>query len=106
VYLLAYAPMCVCVCVCVHINTYIIFDIVIQSLSYVQLFCNPMDYSPPAKLPMGFHRQKYWSGLPFPSPGNLPDPWIKPTSPALAGGFFTAELQESLSYLIVCSIQL
>ncbi|CAI9164456.1 unnamed protein product [Rangifer tarandus platyrhynchus] len=41
---------------------------------------------------MGFSRQEYWSGLPFPPPGDLPDPGIKPgslTSPALAGGFFT-----------------
>ena len=40
---------------------------------------------------MGFLRQEYWSGLPFPSPGDLPDPGIEPTSlgfPALAGGFF------------------
>ena len=40
---------------------------------------------------MGFCRQEYWSGLPFPSPGNLPDPGIEPTSllsPSLAGGFF------------------
>ena len=43
---------------------------------------------------MGFSREKYWSGLPFPSPGVLPDPGIKPTSPAspaLAGRFFTIE---------------
>jgi len=40
---------------------------------------------------MGFLRQEYWSGLPFPSPGDLPDPGIKPASPALAGGFFTTE---------------
>ena len=40
---------------------------------------------------MGFPRQEYWSGLPFPSPGDLPDPGIKPMSPALAGGFFTVE---------------
>ena len=38
---------------------------------------------------MGFFRQKYWSGLPFSSPGDLPDPGIKPASPALAGMFFT-----------------
>ena len=38
---------------------------------------------------MGFPRQEYWSGLSFPSPENFPDPGIKPTSPALAGGFFT-----------------
>ena len=41
---------------------------------------------------MGFPRQESWSGLPFPSPGDLPDPGIKPASPALAGGFFTTEL--------------
>ena len=35
--------------------------------------------------------QEYWSGLPFPSPGALPDPGIKPASSALAGGFFTTE---------------
>ncbi|ELR47191.1 hypothetical protein M91_12342, partial [Bos mutus] len=43
-------------------------------------------------LPMGFPRQKYWSGLPFPSPGDLLDPGIKPLSlesSVLAGGFFT-----------------
>ena len=44
-----------------------------------------------APLPMEFPRQEYWSGLPFPSPGDLPDPGIKPTSPALAGKFFTTE---------------
>ena len=45
-----------------------------------------------APLSMGFFRQEYWSGLPFPSPGDLPDPGIKPVflvSPALAGRFFT-----------------
>ena len=42
-------------------------------------------------LSMGFPRQEYWSGLPFPSPGDLPDPGIKTKSPALAGGFFTTE---------------
>ena len=38
---------------------------------------------------MGFSRQEYWSGLPFPSPEDLPDSGIKPTSSALAGEFFT-----------------
>jgi len=41
---------------------------------------------------MGFSRQEYWSGLPFPSPGDLPNPGSEPAapaSPALAGGFFT-----------------
>ena len=44
-----------------------------------------------APLSMEFFSQEYWSGLPFPTPGDLPDPGIKPGSPALAGGFFTTE---------------
>ena len=44
-----------------------------------------------APLSMWFPRQEYWSGLPLPSPGDLPDPGNEPTSPALAGWFFTAE---------------
>ena len=47
-----------------------------------------------APLSMGFSRQEYWNGLPFPPPGDLPDPGIKPkslVSPELAGGFFTTE---------------
>ena len=40
---------------------------------------------------MGYPRQEYWSGFPFPSPGDLLHPGIEPTSPALAGGFFTTE---------------
>ena len=44
-----------------------------------------------APLSMGFSRKKYWSGLPFPSPQDLPNPGIKSASPALAGGFFTTE---------------
>ena len=40
---------------------------------------------------MEFPRQEYWSGLPFPSPGDLPNPGIKPTSPAVSGRFFTLE---------------
>ena len=44
-----------------------------------------------APLSMGFSRQEYWSGLPSPSPGDLPDPEIEPTSPTLACGFFTTK---------------
>ena len=43
---------------------------------------------------MEFPRQEYWSGLPFPSPGDLPDPGIELEFPALAGRFFTAETPE------------
>ena len=55
-------------------------------------FCDPMDCSPPAFLSMGFSRQEYRSGLPFPTQGDLPSPGIEPASrvaPALAGGFLT-----------------
>ena len=54
--------------------------------------CNPVDYSLPGSSVHGVFWQEYWSGLPFPSPGNLPDPGIEPkslASPELAGGFFT-----------------
>ena len=43
---------------------------------------------------MGFPRQEYWNGLPFPSPRDLPDPGIKPMSPALAVMLFATELTE------------
>ena len=48
----------------------------------------PWTVAQQAPLSMGFPKQEYWSGLPHPSPGDLPDPGIEPTSPALAGGFF------------------
>ena len=44
--------------------------------------------------PMGFFRQEYWSSLPFPTLGDLPDPGVKTQSPALASGFFTTEPPE------------
>ena len=53
-----------------------------------------MDCGTQAPLSMGFPRQEYWSGLPFPPPGDLPDPGIEPVSPALAGRFFTPEPPE------------
>ena len=54
-------------------------------------FCDPMGCNPQALLYMRFFRQKYWNGLPFPTPENLPDPGIEHMSPPLAGGFFTME---------------
>ena len=57
-----------------------------QSLSHIRLFVTPWTVALQAPLPMGFPRQEYWSGSPFPSPGDLPDPGIEPVSPALAGG--------------------
>ena len=52
--------------------------------------CDPADCSPLGSCVLGFPRQECWSGLPFPSPGDLPDSGIELASPALAG-FFTAE---------------
>ena len=58
------------------------------------LFEMPWTVAHQASLSMGFFRQEHWSGLPFPPPGDLPDPGIElasPTSSALASGFFTTE---------------
>ena len=56
-----------------------------SSLSCVQLFVTPWTVAHQAPLSMGFARQEYWSGLPFPPPGDLPEPGIKPTPPASPG---------------------
>ena len=64
--------ICVCVCVCVC-----------ESLSHVQLFATPWTVAHQAPLFMAFSRQEYWSGLPFPSLGDLPNSGIEPESPAL-----------------------
>ena len=57
-------------------------------LSHVRL-CDSTDCSLPGPSDHGFSRQEYWSGLPFPSPGDLPDPGTESEPSALAGGFFT-----------------
>ena len=49
----------------------------------VRLFATPWTVARQAPLSIEFSRQEYWSGLPFPSPGDLPDPGVKPPSPAL-----------------------
>ena len=64
---------------------------VTQSCPTLSDFCTVARQAP---LSMGFPRQGYWSGMPFPTSGDLPDPGIEPTSPALASGFFTAESPE------------
>ena len=58
-------------------------------LSCVQLIVTPWTVACRAPLSMGFSRQEHWSGLPFPSPGDLSNPGIEPCT---AGGFFTTEL--------------
>ena len=75
-----------------HINTCISVLLAQSLLSCVRLFVTPWTVAQQAPLSAGFPRQEYWSGLPFPSPGDLSDPGIEPKSleaPALAGGFST-----------------
>ena len=62
-----------------------------KSLSHVRLFATPWTVAHQASPSMGFSRQEYWSGLPFPSPGDLPDPGIEPGSPALEADTLTSE---------------
>ena len=69
-------------------------NVCVFRLSHVQLFVTPWTVTHQAPLSTGFSRQEYWSGFPFPPPGDLPDPEIETessASPALAGGFFTTE---------------
>ena len=64
--------------------------IVVESLSCVHLFATPWTAARQAPLSLGFSRQESWSGVPFPSPGDLPNPGTKPASPvaaSLAGRF-------------------
>ena len=72
-----YIKTCVCVCA--------------QSFSQVRLFVIPWTIACQAPMSMGFSRQECWSGLPFPSPGDLPDPGIKPRSPALQADTLPSE---------------
>ena len=60
-------------------------------LSHVQLFATPWTVAYQAPPSMGFSRQKYWSGLPFPSPGDLPDPGMEPRSPTFQADTLTSE---------------
>ena len=63
----------------------------VKSLSRVRLFATPWTVAYQASPSMGFARQEYWSGLPFPFPGDLPNPGIEPGSPALEAGALTSE---------------
>ena len=60
-------------------------------VTQVRLFATPWTAAHQAPLSMGFSRQEYWSGLPFPSPGGLPNPGIEPRSPALQADALTSE---------------
>ena len=73
--------MCIC--------NKLLFALVCDTKSWTQLIVTPWTVGHQAPLSRAFFRQEYSSGLPFPSPGNLPDSGIKLRSPELAGGFFT-----------------
>ena len=73
----------------------------VQSLSRVRLFATPWTVACQAPLSMGFSRQEYWSGLPFPSPGDLPNPGIEPGSPALEADGLTSEPRYN-NYKYIC----
>ena len=91
--------LCVCVCVCERERKRMHFIILLIGYccclvvkSCATLFATPWAIACQASLPMGFPRQEYCSGLPFPSQGIfLMDPGIETESPALSGGFFTTE---------------
>ena len=71
----------------------------VKSLSHVRLFATLWTVAHHAPLSMGFSRQEYWSGLLFPSPGDLPDPGIEPGSPALQADALTSEPPGKHKYL-------
>ena len=62
-----------------------------ELLSHVRFFATPWTIARQAPLSMEFSRQEYWSGLPFPSPGDLPSPGIEPESPALQADSLLSE---------------
>ena len=83
-----------------------------KSLRRIRLFVTLWRIAHQAPLSMGFSRQEYWSGLPFPSPGDLPDPGIEPRSPTLQADALTSEPPGKLElksspiiYVIVHSMQ-
>ena len=74
---------------------------IMKLLSRVRLFAIPWTVAHQASLSMGFSRQEYWSGLPFPFPGGLPDPGIEPRSPTLQSDALPSEPPEKLGFMNV-----
>ena len=73
----------------VDFSNHVTDTLVLSRFSYVQLFVTPWTVARQAPLSVGFSREEHWSGLPFPSPGDLPDAGIELASPVLPGGLFT-----------------
>ena len=76
-----------------------ITSVKVTSLSHVRLFATPWPVAHQAPPSLGFSRQEYWSGLPIPSPGDLPDPGIEPRSPALQADALISEPPEKPYYI-------
>ena len=76
--------------------------LLLSRFSLVQLLATPWTVAYQVPLPIGFSRQEYWSGLLFPSPGDLPDPRIEPGSPALQADTLPSEPPGKLINLIKC----
>ena len=70
-----------------------------KSLSCVQLFVTPWTLAYKAPPSMGFSKQEYWSGLPFPPPGDLPDPGIEPRSPTVQADTLPSEPSGNLNVI-------
>ena len=83
------------------VNLYSGMCCTVLNLCHAQLFATPWTVAHQAPLSCLGPRQEYWSKLPFPPPGDLPNSEIKPTSPALAGRFFTAEPSGKPMYVCV-----
>ena len=84
----------------------ILVKLKLKSLSSVRLFVTPWTAVHQAPQSMGFSRQEYWSGLPFPSPGDLPDPVIEPGSPALEADALTSEPPGNYLLSFILSIKI
>ena len=74
----------------------------VRSLSHVQLFVTPWTVAYQAPLSMGFSSQEYWSGLPFPPPGDRPNPGIEPRSPALQADALPSEPPCAINVRVKC----
>ena len=97
-----YIYVCVCVSLCCVPESYthnvmstmkvkVTVKVKVKSLSHVRLFATTWTVAHQAPPSMGFSRQEHWSGLPFPSPGDLPNPGIEPRSPELQADALTSE---------------
>ena len=91
------AIYCVCVCMCVCVCT----RVRMCTLSQVRLFANPQTIVHQAPLSMGFSRKEYWTGQPFPFPGDPLDPRLEPKSPSSQADSLPSEPQENTCYTVV-----